>query len=698
VPGPWALGREINEGVTAVYLLPSFAGPSSVHARAGASDECPPMSSKGFILSFLPRRVISRYFGLALACLFLLLACSDRRLSAQGYTGPIPYLNTGPDAMAGIDFATFYVEQQNRDFKNKEKREQERKRLIESGTLSALDLDAPNSAIQQYNEANTLLKQQKSKDAIPHLQKAIANYPKFVAAHMGLGLAYLNEDDTAHAKAEFETAARLDDKFAASFVNLGRLALSTSDPAAAKSNLDKAASLRPKDPMVLSLLAYAEQQNHDYPQVLDLCNRVHALDHKGMANIHYVAAAAAESLNDPDLMETQLKIFISEDPTNAFAPAARKNLDIIAHNREVKRQLASVTQPSGVVSDSPVRMTTIPNSDRLKAQLHALESGSPGTNCNDCVTSPDSAPASTTQASVHLPGLVPEASNESNGIWTIRKSVDQVTLFFAVSHHGHMVNDLQSSDFHISDDNKPPEQVIEFAPQSKLPLRVALLVDTSGSVHNRFSFEKRSATHFIQKILTNPSDLAFVAGFSTGTAVTQDFTSDPALLAAGVDRLSNEGGTALFDAVTFACWKLAEYPDSDRVANVVVVLSDGEDNSSHTSLKQTIQVEERTGVTVYAISTREDIGDKTDADKILEALAERSGGEAMFPHDAPTLSASFNKLRNVIRSRYFIAYKPANFVPDGRYRFIHVMGTKNGQHFKVRTRQGYYARLEGKPN
>ncbi|HVM93198.1 MAG TPA: VWA domain-containing protein [Terriglobales bacterium] len=140
------------------------------------------------------------------------------------------------------------------------------------------------------------------------------------------------------------------------------------------------------------------------------------------------------------------------------------------------------------------------------------------------------------------------------------------------------------------------------------------------------------------------------------------------------------------------------HPDADRVANVLVVLSDGEDNSSHTSLKQAIQVEERTGVTVYSISTREDIGDKTDADKVLEVLAERSGGEAMFPHDAPGLSASFNKLRNVIRSRYFIAYKPAGFIPDGRYRSIHVTAVKDGQQLNVRTRQGYYARFESKPN
>lgn len=600
--------------------------------------------------------------------------------------------------MAGIDFAQFYLDQQNRSAKEKEKKEQERKQLIESGVLSALDLAAPNKAIQQYNRANTFLKEQNSKEAIFHLQKAIAYYPQFVAAHMGLGLAYLDQEDMGRAQNEFETAARLDDKFARSFLSLGRLELAKSDPMTAKVNLEKAASLRPNDPIILSVLAYAEQENHDYRQVLDICNRVHALDHKGMANVHYIAAAAAESLKDPDVMERELKVFVSEDPTNAFAPAARKNLAILAHNLEVRNQLAKAGQAVVVVSDAPrPRTKTNPNNDRLREQLRALAPETANGECDDCAKSLEF-PAATAEAAVHLPSLVPDQPNDPSGVWTIRKNVDQVTLFFAVSSHGHLINELKRSDFQISDDNKPPEKVLEFAPQSKLPLRVALLVDTSGSVHDRFSFEKHAATNFIQRILTNSSDLGFIAGFSNQAIVTQDFTSDPAQLANGIDKLTNDGGTALFDAVSFACWKLAEYPDGDRVANVLVVLSDGEDNSSHTSLKQTIQTEEKTGVTVYTISTREDIGDKTDADKVLEVLAERSGGEAMFPRDAPTLGKSFDQLRDLIRSRYFIAYKPANLQPDGRYRTIRIAATKDGQHLKVLARKGYYARLELKPD
>jgi VWFA-related protein len=238
---------------------------------------------------------------------------------------------------------------------------------------------------------------------------------------------------------------------------------------------------------------------------------------------------------------------------------------------------------------------------------------------------------------------------------------------------------------------------VEFVPQSKLPLRLALLIDTSGSVHDRFSFEKRAAINFIEDVLSTSSDLAFIAGFSNQITVTQDFTADQAQLAKGIEQLANAGGTSLFDAVSSACWKLADYPDDDRVARVIVIVSDGEDNSSHTTLKQAIQTEEKTGVTVYTISTRQEVGAKTDADKVLEVLAESSGGEAMFPYAALNMGRVFKELRNRIRSRYFIAYEPSDFRPNGSYRSIRVVARKNGKTLQVRTRKGYHARLE-KPN
>jgi len=629
----------------------------------------------------------------------LLSVCSGIFAHAQGRfnEGPVQVttgINLGPDPLAQFDLRQLQLDQMNRHAKENEQRRKQDKSLIDSGMVSALDLQAPNKAVVEYNRATSLMREQNSKEAIKHLQKAIQVYPKFVSAHIGLGLAYVEQEDAADARSEFETAGKLDEKFPSSFLNLGLLALSRNNFATAQPELQKAAALRPTDARILSSLVYAQNGAHEYQQALQTAQQVHALDHKRMANVHYVAASAAMSLHDYKTMQHELTLFVSEDPTNALAPSARDNLAALAHNENVGTGAAPPQATKLVASLGP---QTFPNSDRLKAQLNAVGEESDGRSCERC-SIPAEAKVTIADTNDNVAAPVANPLPVPTNAWTIRSDVDQVTLFFAVSSHGRMVNDLRQSDVKILDNNKPPERVEQFAPQSKLPLRLALLVDTSGSVIDRFSFEKRAATRFVEKMLTGSSDLGFIAGFSHEFAVTQDFSSDPAELARGIEKLGNRGGTALFDAVSIACRKLAAYPESDRVARVLVILSDGEDNSSQTSLKQSIQAAERTGVTIYTVSTKEEKDDKSDADKILKLLAERSGGEALFPGDMLTLSKSFDKLHDLIRSRYFVAYKPADFQPNGSYRTISVIAERDGKRLQVRARKGYNARLDPNHN
>jgi Ca-activated chloride channel homolog len=599
----------------------------------------------------------------------------------------VPIMNAGPDGFAQIDFEQMYLDQINRHAKESLKQKAQDQELIDSGAVSALDLGAPNNAVEQFNRASTLLKAQKSQEAIKYLQKAISDYPKFVAAHMALGRAFVDLDENDRAKSEFEAAEKIDSKFAGAFLNLGRLALSANDFATAESELEKAENLRPKDPKILSTLAFAENGNHEYVRALATVQRLHSLDHKGMANAHYLAASAAMSLKNYDAMERELNIFISEDPTSEYAALARQNLAALARNKTLLAANTAATQAPNLVSQTTV---TFPNSDRLKAQLSGLNSDG---ECGECSVAAE-ADASTDGLNVSAAAKASVDSVIPRGVWLIHKSVDDVAVFFSVTNHGHMINDLDQSDIHIRDNNKTPSKVVQFSPQSKLPLRLALLIDTSGSVRDRFSFEKNAAAKFVEKVLNNTSDLAFIAGFSNEIEVTQDFSPDPGELGNGIQKLTNGGGTSLFDAVSFACRKLAAYPENQHVARVLVVLTDGEDNSSHATLKQTLAAAERAGVSIYAISTREERSDKTDADRILEALADQSGGEAMFPGDILTLGRSFDKLRDLIRSRYFIAYKPADFTPDGSYHAITILAEKNGKRLQVRSRKGYHARLE----
>jgi len=605
--------------------------------------------------------------------------------------GAIPLVNVGGGPMdaqfESMEFAQKILAQQNKNTSQKERERQQA--LVDSGALSALDLAAPPKAINEFNQASALLRGARSQEAIAHLQKAIASYPKFVSAHNYLGLAYLDEDDAAKAQTEFETAADLDAKFPGSFLNLGRLALSQHNFAAADAQLQKAASLRPSDATVLTALAYAQYGNHQYRGAIETVARVHELQHQGMGNAHYVAAVAAVALNDLPVAQNQFSLFLQEDPANPLSATARNNLDILERNQKTVASRASAPQqPKKIVAAKPSQ--SLANSDRLKAQLAELANEAGGGGCDNCAE-----PVALASANPEAASIPTVARNDDGPAqWTIRKVVDEVAVFFGVTSGGHTVADLQLDDIKVRDDGKPPEKLLQFTPQSKLPLRLGVVIDTSGSVQSRFGFEKQAAAKFLRQMLTNTSDLGFVAGFAENVTVTQDFTADHERLTAGVNQLKNNGGTALFDAVSYACWKLAAYPERERVARVLVVVTDGEDNASHTSLRQTIRDEEATGVTVYTISTKEDLGDKTEADKVLQTLAERSGGEALFPGDISTLGRSFDKLRDEIRSRYLVAYRPADFEPNGKYRTISILAEKNGKRLQVHARKGYHARVE----
>lgn len=594
---------------------------------------------------------------------------------------------TGPDSgFTQMDFAELYLDQQNKHAKSLQEERLKNQRLIDAGVISALDLSAPNSAVQEFNHATSLLKEQNSKEATRYLEKAIHIYPNFVSAHNALGLAYQDQDDT-RARTEFETAAKLDAKYPGSFVNLGLLALGQKDYPLAELNLSKAASLNPGNARVLAQLTYAENGNRQYEEALKTAQRVHEMDHRGLANVHYIAAAAALCLSDLDAGTRELKLFLSEDPTNALAPIAHRNLDILE-----KRKQNTVAGGGGIVyqtggAESPVQQN-LADTERLQSELKEASEHSASGKENP------------TEANLSPPSSIPRPSSvaHSASTWTIRKSVDEAALFFAVSSHGHMIDNLELSNIQLKDNGKAPTRIVQFLPQSKLPLRLGLIIDTSGSVQDRFTFEKHAAAKFLEKVVNGTTDLAFVAGFNSEPRVTQDFTVAPAELAKGIDQLTNGGGTALFDAVSFACWKLAAYPEQGRVARVLVVLTDGEDNSSHRSLKQSIEDAEASGVTIYTLSTKSGEGNKTSADKILDLLAERSGGESMFPGEMLALGKSLDRLRDLIRSRYLLAYKPADFEPNGKFRTINIQAEKDGKRLQVHVRKGYYARVEGTQN
>jgi len=230
---------------------------------------------------------------------------------------------------------------------------------------------------------------------------------------------------------------------------------------------------------------------------------------------------------------------------------------------------------------------------------------------------------------------------------------------------------------------------VNFRRETDLPLHLGLLIDVSGSVQGRFSFEQDAAVSFLQRTIRQGFDKAFVVGFNKQSHLVQDSTDNVSLLSAGVHRLHDGGGTALYDAIYRASREkfLNDRPDRP-VRKAIVVVSDGEDNQSEVSRAQAIEMAQRAEVIIYAIST-DDSGLILRGDRVLEQLAAATGGRAFFPFKMKDITRSFASIEDELRSQYVVSYRPADFDADGRFRSIEISALKKD--LQVRARKGYFA-------
>jgi Ca-activated chloride channel homolog len=283
-----------------------------------------------------------------------------------------------------------------------------------------------------------------------------------------------------------------------------------------------------------------------------------------------------------------------------------------------------------------------------------------------------------------------EDDPQAGSLLTIHKRVDEVNvLFIATDKHGKFVRDLNEKDFAILDDHKPPQSIINFRRETDLPLHLGLLIDVSGSVHSRFDFEQNAAINFLQHTVRAGFDKAFVVGFNNQSSMAQDLTDNVQLLSAGIHKLQDGGGTALYDAIYKASKEkfLKDRPDHP-VRKAIVVVSDGEDNQSEYTRAQAIEMAQRAEVIIYAIST-DDSGLILRGDRVLEQLAAATGGRAFFPFKMKDITHSFAAIEDELRSQYVVSYRPADFDADGRYRSIEISTMKKD--LQVRSRKGYFA-------
>ncbi|MGA8311149.1 MAG: VWA domain-containing protein [Terriglobales bacterium] len=332
------------------------------------------------------------------------------------------------------------------------------------------------------------------------------------------------------------------------------------------------------------------------------------------------------------------------------------------------QQQRSQPKPPPTAPSAPAQTTTPPNASANKVE-----------------------PSQTTPESKNNAASNSSQNSADDAVSTITKTVNEVNVVFTVTDkHGRYVKNLAKSDFAVLDDSKPADQIRSFHNETDLPLQVGLLVDASNSVRDRFKFEQESALEFLNQTVRPRYDKAFVVGFDVTPEVTQDFTDNTEALSRGVRALRPGGGTAMYDALYFAARdKLLKEQQNGPVRRAIILLSDGDDNMSHVTREEAIDMAQRAEVIVYTISTNV-TGARRTGDKVLERIADATGGRSFFPFQITDVANAFVEIQDELRSQYALSYKPADFHTDGRYHTIEIMA-QNHKGLRVRSRRGYYA-------
>jgi VWFA-related protein len=279
--------------------------------------------------------------------------------------------------------------------------------------------------------------------------------------------------------------------------------------------------------------------------------------------------------------------------------------------------------------------------------------------------------------------------------YNIHVAVDEVSLtFHAADAHSLPVNDLKIEELRLRDDGKPPRRIVAFQAMEDFPIRAGFLMDTSKSMEEYLRANRVICIQYAQKLLRRQTDQAFVMDFGYLSNITLPWTSDPAALTAGIRRIiagkeNPLGGTALFDSIYRAC-----YYEFDKVApassgNFILLFSDGEDNASRTSLKQVVDICQRSNTAIYSFLVEPKMGYSAGPEK-LRKLAYETGGRVFFSDDSEAqIDDDLRTIEADLRNQYRLIYNPAELKHDGSFHRVELSGPERVDSIRVRT--GYYA-------
>ena len=274
---------------------------------------------------------------------------------------------------------------------------------------------------------------------------------------------------------------------------------------------------------------------------------------------------------------------------------------------------------------------------------------------------------------------------------TIKVDVGLVVLHTTVlDDRGKFADGLKAENFRVFEDKV--EQKLSTFKREDVPVSMGLVIDNSGSMRDKRPRVNEAALTLVEA--SNPQDEAFVVNFNDDfyLDLDKDFTNSIPELKEALERIDSRGSTALFDALIGSLDHLKKASKDKRV---LLVVTDGEDNSSHNSLERTLREIQKTDTVIYTIGL---LGDekrkeKNHAMKALKEIAEASGGLAFFPESVDDVHNICQQVAHDIRNQYTLAYYPSNTKKDGTFRAVsvQVIPPRGRGRLVARTRNGYYA-------
>jgi len=288
----------------------------------------------------------------------------------------------------------------------------------------------------------------------------------------------------------------------------------------------------------------------------------------------------------------------------------------------------------------------------------------------------------------------PPAQEESTG--AVFKSTTQLVVLHTTvtDKSGHLVTDLPQSAFTVYENGV--SQSIKSFKREDVPVSMGLIIDNSGSMRDKRAKVEAAALALVKD--SNKDDEVFVVNFNDEAFLDnphgKDFTSDIKEMEEALTRIDSRGGTAMRDAIRMSIDHLKEKAHKDK--KVLVVVTDGNDNSSGISLENLVKASQTSEVLIYGIGllSEEERREAKRAERALNDLAVATGGESFFPKDVNEVERIAHTVARDIRNQYTIQYSPANQALDGSFRAIKVAINAPGR-LSARTRSGYYATEKG---